>query len=374
MNKGNNSKQAANQAKPKQNQPRRRNRNRRRAENERLNSPIEAAAVAYANKQNFPNRAIKSRRIKNSELVATVLGSVSYDASQRFYLNPGLGNSFPWLSVIAAQWQQYRFHSLRFRYVTRSSTSTVGSIILSPDYNPKETPPTTEQQASNTQDAVEDVVWKELCCHLDPSAMFPFGPRKQIRRTLVAGDISIYDAARLFVCTTGQTDASAIGKLWVDYDVELFVPQNSPNSDSSPSVTSMFTIDGAQTLTTATPTVADVSESIYDPLGIGEPASGTFTPPAGVYWISGFATFSDSAPELFQVDCELLKNGSPIRTQAINAYGNNLTTGNELISLPFSDIVACSGSDTIELEVTATGAAGTLTVTAQGISMIWRMA
>jgi hypothetical protein len=122
-----------------------------------------AAPVAYSQKQEFPNRdRMTSRRIKNSEFVATIVGSVSFNSDQKFVINPGLVGTFPWLSVLAAEWQQYRIHKMCFRYETRTSTSSVGSVILSPDYNVVDVAPSTEQIASNTQDAVENYVGEAL--------------------------------------------------------------------------------------------------------------------------------------------------------------------------------------------------------------------
>jgi len=339
------------------------------------NRPVEAAAVAYSNKQSFPQKLQKSRRIQNSELVGSVTGSVAFSAAQKYYLNPGLPATFPWLSVTAAQWQQYRFHKLRFRYVTRTSTALLGSVILSPDYNPVELTPSSEQQASNTQDVVEDVIWKELCCVLDVNAMFPVGPRKQVRTAAVAGDISIYDAGRMFVCVTGEADASAIGKLWVDYDVELFVPQNSSAFSLGPTQTSMFTIGSAQTLTTTVPTVVDVDELVYDPLGIGSSAAGVFTPPAGTYLVSGYMAFNDSANENFSAVLTVFKNGAALRTESSSARMtiSGASTGDS-VTLPISDIVTCNGTDTVSFVATLTGAAGTLTVTQTGVSLIWKLA
>ena len=122
-----------------------RNRNRNRRERRRRNKkersnlgarPIEAAAVSYSNRQSFPNKGSnKSRRITSSELVGSIVGSTTFNSSQKFSINPGLAASFPWLAPIAAQWQQYCFHKLQYRYVTRSSTASTGSIYLSPDYN-----------------------------------------------------------------------------------------------------------------------------------------------------------------------------------------------------------------------------------------------
>lgn len=369
-----NPKQAAkiSEAKREKNKKKREKRNKGKSAKSGL--PIEAAAVAYSQKQVFAGRSNRSRRIQKSEFIASITGSTTFDASQKFYLNPGLPASFPWLSGIAEEWQQYRFHYLRFRYVTRSPTSSKGSVILSPDYNPKEASPTTELQASNTQDAVEDVVWKELTCTLDPSAMFPFGPRKQVRTAAVAGDISLYDAGRMFVCVTGEADASEIGKLWVDYDVELFVPQNSPTLYLNPAGTSLYSNSGLQTVSTGVQATIIYDVTLYDALNIGEPAAGVFTPPAGCYNIAGYVTGFDNTNESFLFGLTVYKNGSPIRSEELSCQGRTGATGsNGLITLPINDVVSCNGTDTVTVRATLTGVTGGLSINDK-ISLIWRLA
>lgn len=346
----------------------RRNRSRRRNYESR---PIEAAAVSYSNRQSFPNKVTKSRRITNSEFVATINGSTTFNSNQKFSINPGLQASFPWLSVMATQWQQYRFHKLRYRFVTRSSTSNVGSIVLSPDYNPKETAPSNDREASNTQDAVEDVIWKTLVCTLDPSAMFPFGPRKQLRSANVAGDTSLYDAGRLFVCVNGESSTAEIGRLWVDYDVELFVPQNSPPSYLDPSSTSLYTISGgAQTLATG---VAEVvffdSTGVYDPLGVGNCSFGIFTPPAGCYYVTVFMSYRDSLSEANTFTTRLLVDGA---VGLPYAYDVSAAAGAVTFkSQTFSWIAPCSGTTTISISATMTGATGTLQVYGSSLTLIY---
>lgn len=350
-----------------ENKNRNRNKRERRRRNKRENRsnlgarPIEAAAVSYSNRQSFPNKGSnKSRRIVNSELVSSIVGSTTFSSSQKFSINPGLDASFPWLAPIAAQWQQYCFHKLRYRYVTRSSTSSVGSIYLSPDYNPKETPPTTEQQASNTQDAVEDVIWNSVVCILDPKAMFPFGPRKQVRSTNVSGDVSLYDAGRMFICVTGESSSAEIGKLWVDYDVELFVPQNSPSTYLSPSSMSMYTISGAtQVLATGAQEVAVFdSTGVYDALNIGSCVAGVFTPPAGCYYVTTNLAFRDSISEANTFTTILRINGAAVTPIAfdVSAAAGAVTFKTQ----NYNWIVPCSGTTTVEIVVQMTGAMGSL--------------
>jgi hypothetical protein len=292
--------------------------------------------------------------------VASVNGSVNFDSSQKFVIQPGLAASFPWLSVEAKQWQQYRFHRLCFRYVTRTSTSEKGSVILSPDYNPNETPPVTEQEASNTQDAVEDVVWRNLECKLDTSSMFPIGPRKQIRSVNVAGDKSVYDGGRLFICVVGEDSSDGIGKLWVDYDVEFFVPQSTVSQALGPTRTSEFSRDTALTITTATLTPFNFSVTDYDPLNIGDCAAGIFTPPAGCYRIQGHISVQDDTQEAFSASCYIYQDG-------VNTGQTSYFTGfsgaavQQAYCLPIDGIVTCDGTTTFSIVLNLAGAAGALT-------------
>jgi hypothetical protein len=322
------------------------------------------APVAVSNEQRFPLKAIgarRSHRFTNSELVANVNGSTAFTAI-RFPVNPGLPGSFPWLFQEAQRWEQYRFHNLVFRYITRTSTGTVGSIILSPDYNVRDPPPLLEVQATDTQDAVEDSCWKQICCRLDPSAMFPVGPRKFIRPGNVAGDTNLYDAANFYMCSTGMINADAVGKLWVDYDIEFFVPQNSPLESTAPLALSVYGKTAAQAFASTVLTTVLWDPLTFDPLSIGNPVTGVFTPLAGTYWIYAEVTFSDSAAETFSASFELLKNGASFVPRA-NADWIVTNPAGGTISGSVSGVASFNGVDTFSIVALLAGAAGTLTMT-----------
>lgn len=331
-----------------------------------------AAPVAYSQKQEFPNRdRMTSRRIKNSEFVATIVGSTTFNAIQKFVVNPGLVGTFPWLSVLAAEWQQYRINRLSFRYVTRTSTSSVGSVILSPDYNAVDSPPTSEAMASNTQDAVEDVCWRSITCHLDPCAMFPFGPRKQVRVGNINGDYTTYDAARLFVVTTGQTSAADIGKLWVDYDIELFVPQSSGPQSIPPSTSSLSLFENSiiESYSTGVQEVMLWDTTVFNQLSIGYSA-GIFTPPAGNYLLTLYAAFSSNTAGNVQTVVQLYKNGAGPVSIINNSQGYVANAGANYCVMTY---VVANGTDTFELRNTMTGA-GTLNTRNVGNQVLWALA
>ncbi len=339
-------------------------------------SNVQSAPVAVSSAQRFPLKAgtnvRRSWRFQNSELISSVSGTVAFNAV-KYPVNPGLSGTFPWLSTEAAKWEQYRFHKLQFRYVTRTSTATVGSVILSPDYNVRDAAPTTEVAATDTQDAVEDSVWKEITCVLDPAAMFPQGPRKLLRSANIAGDANLYDVANFYLCTVEEAGTDAIGKLWVDYDVEFFVPQNSPSDSTAPTATSICYMAAAQTFTNAVAATLNPDNFSYDPLGIGNDSSGVFTPGAGSYLISLQLGVRDTSSETFTGTIELQKNSGTISPYSVVVWA---VAGVASATVPIQGfwLANCNGTDTLRFRITMGGAAGTLSVLGDTVVITFRSA
>jgi len=197
-----------------------------------------SASVAYSRGFSQANPIVErvagsdSVRIRKRELVASIAtpssGASAFSVASTLALNPGLPGSFPWLSTQAGGWEQYKFNRLRFDYYTRTATTTVGSVMLVPDYDASDSAPTSESQAMDYKDAKEEAPWVvEFCCDLTPSALHPGGVPKYIRQGAVANtDIKTYDAGTMYVCTVDAASVSANwGKLFVEYDVVLSVSQ-----------------------------------------------------------------------------------------------------------------------------------------------------
>jgi len=207
---------------------RKRTARRRLAPNQRGQTSV-AAAYATAQKTGqatiYRNGQI-STRIVHRELIASITGSAAFAVAAAFPLNPGMPNSFPWLSNEAAGWERYRFNSLHFKYFTRTGSNIPGSFMMAPDYDASDAPPASEVAASAYEDTAEDAPWKDICCILKTSEMHGDMKEKYIRSGSLAAnqDIKTYDAGNLFACTVDGT-AVPWGKLWVEYDVTLFTPQ-----------------------------------------------------------------------------------------------------------------------------------------------------
>lgn len=262
----------------------------KREKEEKRSMKIEKAPVAMSQSQRFPARGgRRSWRFTGSELIGDVVGSTNFRTT-RYPINPGLDKSFPWLSGEADKWEQYRFHSLRYRYVPRCATTTTGSVLMSPDYNVRDNPPQTELQAADTYGAVESSAWVNTTCTLDIAAMFPFGPRKMIRQSLVAGELNLYDAANFYMSTIGMANSNdLVGKLWVDYDVEFFIPQNSPADNLAPSTMSFYTFTSVSLVGEGVTSALTFSR-VFDPLRIDNAATST-----------GIGVFSPRYPGVYRI-------------------------------------------------------------------------
>ena len=321
------------------------------------------------------SRSARSMRIAHRELVIVqIVGATTFSVKNFLRLNPGLAATFPWLAPQAAQWEQYTCHRLIAEYIPIAPSSTQGDIILSPNYDASDPQPTTETQAGNNFGAVTDSCWKRVDLPLDPPAMMGLGPRKFVRASAVAGDVKTFDVGTLAVCVNNGSGAVAFGKLYLDYDFEFFIPQNDPSPSTSPLYTSQFVRHAAQTVTTATPVAMIFDTVAFDAQGIGAPVNGVFTPPAGAYQLQAQVSLTDSVNEGLQVDLEIFKNGAgltvPVKARVVAAASAALET----VQCNIGGLVTCNGTDTFQIELTATGAAGALTTLADTMSMTVRPA
>jgi hypothetical protein len=201
----------------------------------RQNNRLGQASVAAAYSTPSMGRApiVKATRdscnIKHKEFIGNVTGSVLFAVANAFAVNPGLAATFPWLSIMAQGWEEYRFRNLRFVYKTRTGSTTPGSVLMAPDYDSADVPPASEQIMTSYAQVIEDAPWKDIICVLKTSNENPLGKRHFVRTAALAAnlDIKTYDIANFFV---GTVDGTAVpwGKLWVEYDVDFFIPQLPP--------------------------------------------------------------------------------------------------------------------------------------------------
>jgi len=303
-------------------------------------------------------------RIKYRELInPAVAGQTAYAppslvGANVYNINPGLSNFSPWLSVQAVQYEQYRYHSLRFIYIPFVNTSINGDVMMMVDYNAQDPIPATEPQFLDHPGAMIGSVWEALEFRCNIPNLTAIGPRRFVRPCAVAGDIKTYDCGRFYITTNNVSPGSAtVGKLFIEYDVEFFTPQLVPSPSTFPTSTSLFEINASQVVTTNVTSGVNFPAAIYDPLNINlTPGAPIFTPPAGCYRLATSIT-AQSTTSLTSFIIYLLKNGSSIGAGVKSAFVGTCTnaTGS------FDYILPCNGTDTFQVGILCVGT-GTLSV------------
>lgn len=190
-------------------------------------------------------------RVQHREYVADVLGSVAF-AVNSYSVNPGLSSLFTWLAPIANQYESYLFRGLRFEFETQKSASTSGSVMMAVDFDASDAAPVNKQQLMSYHDSVRSAVWNECRFTADSKDLQKFGAQRFVRSGALSAnrDIKTYDIGNLFIATQGCADATAIGELYVVYDVDLMTPQSDVGGEA---LTGSAKIVGAGTVNLANP-------------------------------------------------------------------------------------------------------------------------
>lgn len=214
-----------------------------------------SVAAAYASPNIGSAPRVKSTRdtcnIQHRELISGITGASNFALPVALAVNPGLKEMFPWLSIMAQGWEEYRFRSLRLVYKTRTGSTTPGSLMMAPDYDSSDANPASEQIMSTFAQCIEDVPWKDITCVFKPSNLNSPGKRHFVRNGPLSAnqDVKLYDVAKFFLAVMDGT-ATPWGKLWVEYDIDFYIPQ----LPSQGAVSNLGgKINGGGTLTPANP-------------------------------------------------------------------------------------------------------------------------
>lgn len=165
-------------------------------------------------------------RVIHREMIGPI-SSTSAFSNTSYALNPGLWQTFPWLSAIADQFEQYRFNGMIWEFESTSadalnSTNTaLGQVILATDYDAADAPYTNQQQMlgsmfSNSGKPSNSLLHAIECApEMTPMKWY------YVRSSSVpsSADVRMYDLGTFQIATYGSQAAATIGNLWVSYDV-----------------------------------------------------------------------------------------------------------------------------------------------------------
>jgi hypothetical protein len=162
------------------------------------------------------------------EYLGDITGTAGF-LNTPYILNPGVSSTFPWLSSVAANYQEYRFHGLVFEFrplITDFVTSGApGVVIMATNYNSDAVDYTSKQQMENSEFAVSVKPTLNLVHGIECAAQQTILPTKFVRTGSVPvnQDLRLYDQG-IFQFATQQNPTQDLGELWVSYCVEFFKP------------------------------------------------------------------------------------------------------------------------------------------------------
>jgi hypothetical protein len=199
------------------------------------------------------------------------LGSSSQFTLQQFLINPTNVQTFPWLSRIASQYDQWEPNGIVFEFVSTSSdfngaSQSLGVVVMATDYDPYDPDYTSKQQMENAdysnsaKPSSHQIHGIECEMRERPTRVLYTSTNNGIPLTsTVMGTFNI--------ATQGCSDANiTLGELWVSYDITFYKKQlldtgadlskgpslemwNSPVTDDGPWLTLPFTTQRTITVT-----------------------------------------------------------------------------------------------------------------------------
>lgn len=171
----------------------------------------------------------KTNVICHREYLGDINGSTVF-TNHRYRLNPGDPKTFPWLSTIAAQYQQYRFHGIIFEFrplITDFVTSGApGVVVFATNYNADAPKYTSKIQMENSEYAVSVKPTTGLIHGVECAPGETPVKQLYVRTGKVpeGQDLRLYDLGQTQFATQ-QNPNQILGELWVSYCVEFFKPQ-----------------------------------------------------------------------------------------------------------------------------------------------------
>lgn len=322
---------------------------------------IPAARITQRPRASIP-RAVPSKlnTFSGTDLLVNNLAGATTFTATRYRVNPGVSSVMKGLQAIASRYDKYRFRKLQLEYVPKQAISTTkGMVHLAFDMNANHGAPTLLSDLSVYEFHDYTQVYGE--CRLSvPEARLR--PERWVRCGPAPGDLNLYDALGVIVAVDAMADTTAVGDIFLHYEVEFSGMQVEP-STPVPRSFALYNLSATQNLTTATIVTIAFDETVVDTIG-GTLASGVYTPGCGAYEVQCEVSGADTASETFSLRLDLYKNGAALSAVPCGSLHRQAAVATGTINVSLFGYVTCDTDDTIEVKVTATGAAGGLTLNA----------
>lgn len=160
-------------------------------------------------------------RVIHRECVGVVTAAPGTSTLQWVSMNP---TAFPWLKPIAQSYEQYKYRSLSLSYTPSCGSTTSGCVVLFPDMDDKDNDPTDFMQVMAMRGAVRTAAYAPVTCKVPPVAL-NIAPTRYTREH-DEDDSDRWLNIGWFGIWTDLVSVTGPGQVFVDYDVDLYLPQS----------------------------------------------------------------------------------------------------------------------------------------------------
>lgn len=185
------------------------------------------------------NPGNRSVIVRHREFIGDIVtGAAGAFNLQTFNVNPGLASTFPWLSQMAINFQEWKPLGILFEFRSTSadalnSTNTaLGTVVLATDYDATDNVAITFQNKQMMMNHEFSQSAKQSCSILHPlecsPAMNPYSIFHVRNGAEPANaDLRLTDLGVFGIATFGQQGSNVtVGELWVTYEIEFLKPQS----------------------------------------------------------------------------------------------------------------------------------------------------
>jgi len=274
---------------------------------------------------------------------SAVFPSLNGTGSFQVFANPAQDASFPWLSTLAANFDEYKFDYLEVSYEPSVGTDTDGKLLLTFDPDVLDEFPNSKQEMLEARVQLDAVPWQHAKLNVPKDLLSDW-------RYCRSGDVPegadqhVYDTGVFNLATPGAP-SGMIGEFFISYKVRLRTPNGGQAKGGHGVV---------------------VGATLAAPLGTSITYNDAST--INVQWSSGtkffFKTPGTYMLTMYYVGTTITAAGSIAADDAVNVCNNwqNAFTATNLV-MSFEIIAATSGTFTITPPTAATITANELVVT-----------
>jgi hypothetical protein len=277
----------------------------------------------------------RSVRVRHREYIGDVYSHATSNTfdNNSYSVNPGDPITFPWLSGIASQYDQWQPNGIVFAFKSTSSafngtTQALGTVIIASDYDTLDNTFASKQEMENSEFSIS--------CATSQSMLHPIECNESERPTKLlyvrkgqatpSDSLKFYDLCNTQVATAGVAaggTAVNLGELWVSYDITFFKEQMGNGAYGAGILEYAFTngtgVDATHPWGTAANRVVKTGNNLL--MTFNSTTTATFPPKLStgnyllIYYVLGSSTASVAAPTLTYTNCEA----------GVTLFGSNTT-------------------------------------------------